>query len=123
MCIRDRYTGQPLEQPQAQLYVNGRLLVLGEDYEIAYFDNISPGTATVQYRLQGHYDGVITQTYRIYSAEEGVPFPSLPDGAFPDWGQTETQPQNPHTGDSRGIGTIFLMAIVSGYTLLRCKRR
>ena len=29
-----RYTGQPLEQPQAQLYVNGRLLVLGEDYEI-----------------------------------------------------------------------------------------
>gem|GEM_PF-5865635 len=58
------YTGEEL-QPAATIVVNGRTLVNNEDYDLAYEDNIVPGTASVTINGEGNYTGIVVVNYTI----------------------------------------------------------
>ncbi len=65
--IMDRYyTGAALEQdPVVRDNGIGATLVEGEDYELAYTDNVDVGEATVTIRGMGNYDGSMDAKFTI----------------------------------------------------------
>ena len=58
------YTGSAIE-PEVTVNDGETTLTLGTDYEVAYSNNISAGTATVTITGQGNYKGETTATFTI----------------------------------------------------------
>ncbi|WP_143040111.1 beta strand repeat-containing protein [Xylanibacter ruminicola] len=58
------YTGSAIE-PEVTVTDGEKNLTLGTDYEVAYSNNISAGTATVTITGQGNYKGETTATFTI----------------------------------------------------------
>ncbi|MCR5407221.1 MAG: hypothetical protein K6E88_10595 [Lachnospiraceae bacterium] len=57
---------QPFEDGSAYLIYNGETLAYGYDYEVSYFDNFAPGTATAVITGMGdNFAGTYTQTFKV----------------------------------------------------------
>lgn len=52
-------------RPPVTVTVEGTTLVKGTDYEVAYSDNIYPGTATITVTGVNNYEGSVTKTFGI----------------------------------------------------------
>ena len=62
------YTGEPIEQtPMVKL--DGITLTAGEDYEVAFRDNIRAGNATMTISGKGFYKGALEKTFTIVDTE------------------------------------------------------
>ena len=71
------------KEPAASVLCGGRPLAAGVDYDIAYSDNVEPGTATVTVTFKGNYAGTASAHFDIAApAPEPQPQP-----------QPEPQPQ------------------------------
>lgn len=58
------YMGRAIE-PAPKLYYNERILVVGEDYKMEYYDNVLPGEATLRISGIGNYTGIVDYQYSI----------------------------------------------------------
>ncbi len=58
------YTGQAIT-PELAITMNGKTLVKGTDYTVAYADNVGVGTATVTVSGVGNYAGTASATFQI----------------------------------------------------------
>ena len=65
------YTGEALEPGVTLTAADGAVLVEGEDYTLAYADNVETGTASVTVTGIGSCTGTLTLTFEIASAELG----------------------------------------------------
>ena len=61
------YTGSVLT-PAVTVVLNGKTLVSGTDYTVAYSNNVNVGTATIIVTGMGDYTGTATGSFRIVSA-------------------------------------------------------
>ena len=61
------YTGSALK-PAATVSVNGKTLVSGTDYTVAYSNNTVVGTATITVTAKGNYTGTASGTFKISAA-------------------------------------------------------
>ena len=64
------YTGSAITQNLSFSY-NGTPLVAGQDYTVAYANNVNPGTATVTITGKGNFKDTITRTFSILEASSG----------------------------------------------------
>lgn len=58
------YTGNPI-YPAFTVYMDGRVLQQGTDYNVTYTNNVNMGTATITLTGIGSYSGTRTMTFRI----------------------------------------------------------
>lgn len=63
------YSGMPVEA-KVTIYYDGHLLSQGKDYTLQYFNNESPGIATVKINGEGYYIGSVTRTFEILDEED-----------------------------------------------------
>ena len=61
------YTGKAIE-PNPEITFNGRTLVVGTDYELAYKNNTNVGTATVTVTGKGNFTGICEINFEITPA-------------------------------------------------------
>lgn len=61
------YTGSPV-QPAPTVTLNGKTLVAGTDYTIAYANNVNAGRATVTITGIGQYKGTVSSSFTIATA-------------------------------------------------------
>ncbi|MBQ6006913.1 MAG: SUMF1/EgtB/PvdO family nonheme iron enzyme [Kiritimatiellae bacterium] len=67
------------KEPAVSVLCGGRQLAAGVDYDIAYSDNVEPGTATVTVTFKGNYAGTATARFDIAEPEpEPQPEPEPP---------------------------------------------
>lgn len=89
-------TGQPIE-PAITVTVDGKTLTAGEEYTLAYENNVEPGTAsvTVTGNPEKGYTGTVTIHYTITAApEETQPEQTPPEETKPEETEPEqTQPE------------------------------
>ena len=61
-----KYTGKIVTQ-DIKVTLEGKTLIEGTDYSVAYKDNVDVGTATVTVKGEGIYGGEVIKTYKITS--------------------------------------------------------
>jgi cell wall-associated NlpC family hydrolase len=65
------YTGSAVT-PGVKVKFNSRVLAEGDDYSVAYADNVEPGTASVTVTGSGLYFGTKTANFDIIETEDGI---------------------------------------------------
>ena len=60
-CVWDGHA----QRPSPRVTLGGVELVEGRDYDVAYANNVAPGTATVTVTFRGNYAGTASATFRI----------------------------------------------------------
>lgn len=65
------YTGQAIT-PEEKVIVGGKELVRGQDYTVAFDNNINAGVATVRVEGMGNYEGTATKTFTIEKIQQEI---------------------------------------------------
>mgnify|MGYP003303871102 CR=1 FL=1 len=60
------------QEPAVTVTIGGKSLTEGEDYTLAFADNINAGTATVTVTGVGDYEGEIVKTFEIIKADSSI---------------------------------------------------
>ena len=60
-----RYTGKKIVMSKLAVRADGRTLIPGTDYTVAYKNNLNPGTAEITIAGKGNYTGTVVKTFNI----------------------------------------------------------
>ena len=60
-----RYTGKKIAMSKLAVRADGRTLIPGTDYTVAYKNNLNPGTAEITIAGKGNYTGTVVKTFNI----------------------------------------------------------
>lgn len=69
--VDQTYTGAAIE-PGASVTLDGKTLVAGSDYTVAYSNNVNAGTATATITGKGNYVGTLNSTFTINKAVSSI---------------------------------------------------